>query len=184
MLEAKLCLHKQVQHDEVGGRPRNLMMVLLALALSSCALDKGEYATTGSLAPAVMATPSVEAEDCANTPDNASYRECFTQLAVKARAEVDAEMAKARRLVEAADEEYSRYQPASLMADDKTQLARHLAMSHENWLRYAHGQCELEATAARGGSGTDTLRQICLLRLARLRLAELRGAEALIDGNR
>jgi len=158
-------------------------MIIASLLLASCAPDKGEEATTVAIAPAATSTPSGEGEDCADTPDNVSHRACFTQLAVAARAEVDAELAKARKLVEAADQEYSLYAPDSLTADDKTQLARHLAMSHENWLRYADGQCELEATAARGGSGTDTLRQTCLLRLARLRLAELRRAEALIDGN-
>ena len=160
------------------------LLVIASLLIASCAPDEREPDNPDPAAPAVTATLPSEPEDCADTPDNASYRECFTQLAVAARAEVDAELAKARKLVEVADEEYSRYQPDSLTADDKTQLTRHLAVSHENWLRYADGQCELEATAARGGSGTDTLRQKCLLRLARLRLTELRRAEALIDGNR
>jgi uncharacterized protein YecT (DUF1311 family) len=175
---------KQVQHDEVGSRPRIVTTVLLALALSCCAPDDGGPLAAETSASVVTATPPGEPDDCADVTPNAAYTECFRQLAIAAQTEVDAELAKARKLVEAADEEYSRYQPNSLTADDKTQLARHLVMSHENWLRYAEGQCELEATAARGGSGTDTLRQKCLLRLARLRLAELRGAEALIDGNR
>jgi len=160
------------------------LLVIASLLFASCAPDGREPDNPETAAPAVTATPPGEPEDCVDTSDNASYRECFTQLAVAARAEVDAELTKARKLVRAADEEYSRYEPDSMTADAKTQLTRHLAMSHGNWLRYAEAQCELEATAARGGSGTDTLRQKCLLRLARLRLAELRGAEALIDGNR
>ena len=175
---------KQVQHDEVRSRPRIVTAVLLALILSCCAPDEGGPLAAETGAPAVTVTSSSEPEDCADVTPNAAYTECFRQLAIAARTEVDAELTKARKLVMAADEEYSHYQPNSLTAEDKTQLARHLVMSQENWLRYVDGQCELEATAARGGSGTDTLRQKCLLRLARLRLAELRGAEALIDGNR
>ncbi|WP_086735745.1 lysozyme inhibitor LprI family protein [Erythrobacter colymbi] len=161
-----------------------LLLITASLLFASCAREEREPVSLETAVRAATTTPYGESEDCADTPDNVSYRECFTQLAVAVRAEVDTELAKARKLVEAADEEYSHYQPESLTADDKTQLARHLVMSQENWLRYVDGQCELEATAARGGSGTDTLRQKCLLRLARLRLAELRGAEALIDGNR
>lgn len=160
------------------------LLVIASLLFSGCAPDDRRPDKPDTAATAVKAKPSAESEDCADVTPNAAYTECFRQLAIAARKEVDAETAKARYLVAAADEEYSSYQPASLTAEDKTQLARHLAVSHENWLRYADAQCELEATAARGGSGTDTLRQKCLLRLARLRLAELRGAEALIDGNR
>ncbi len=159
-------------------------MIIATSLLASCAPDDAGPVAAETSAPAVTVTSSGEPEDCVDVTSNAAYTECFRQLAISARAEADAEMAKARKMVVAADEEYSRYAPDSLTADDKTQLARHLARSQENWLRYADGQCELEATAARGGSGTDTLRQKCLLRLARLRLAELRHAEALIDGNR
>lgn len=165
-------------------RDRYRLLVIASLLLASCAPDERRPDNSEAASPAAMTTPSGEPEDCAGVTPNAAYTECFRQLALAARAEVEAEIAKAQKLVVAADEEYSRYKPDSLTADAKTQLTRHLATSHENWLRYADTECELEATAARGGSGTDTLRQKCLLRLARLRLAELRGAQALIDGNR
>jgi uncharacterized protein YecT (DUF1311 family) len=170
--------HPDYRHSDPA---RPVVLALVWLALSSCALENGE--TTQAVASQRSGSLS-EAKDCADVTPNAAYTECFRQLVIAAQAEVDAEIAKARKLVVAADEEYSRYEPDSLTAQDKTQLARHLAVSHENWSSYADAQCELEATAARGGSGTDTLRQKCLLRLARLRLTELCGAEALIDGNR
>ena len=163
---------------------RTALVVIAGLIVASCAPEHADVAAADTVAPAPAATLAGETEDCADVTPNAAYTQCFGQLALAAQGDVAAEMTKARKLAQAADAEYSRYAPGSLTADAKTQLARHLAMSHENWLRYAEGQCELEATAARGGSGTDTLRQKCLLRLARLRLAELRGAQALIDGNR
>jgi uncharacterized protein YecT (DUF1311 family) len=161
---------------------RSAIAALVGVILPSCAPEGGGSAT-GTMAGPVE-TPTIAADDCADVTPNAAYTECFRQLALAAERDVTAELTKVRKLVAAADAEYSRSAPGTLTADDATQLARHLALSHDNWMRYVEGQCALEATAARGGSGTDTLRQKCRLRLARLRLDELRGAATLIDGNR
>lgn len=153
------------------------------LLLAQCAPESEGAAQALQADPTGQAV--AEAEECAETASNAEYRECFRSLARAAQDEVTAELAKARKLVAAADEEYANSAPNSpTIASDRTRLTRHLALSQEHWTGYVTNQCELEAEAARGGSGTDTLRQKCLLRLARQRLAELRGAAALIDGNR
>ncbi len=163
---------------------RIALVLLASMFLANCAPGQEGEAPPETFATASAATSSDETQDCADITPNSAYTECFRQRALAALDDVAAELPKARTLAEAADAEYSRYAPDSTNADDKMPLARHLAMSHQNWTRYVEGQCELESTAARGGSGTDTLRQKCRLRLARLRLEELRSAEALIDGNR
>jgi uncharacterized protein YecT (DUF1311 family) len=177
-----LCEGQKLTHPRTTF-PRAAIIVPLGLLLAQCAPESEDAAQAVQADPTGQAV--AEAEECADVTPNAAYSECFRQLANAAQDEVTAELAKARELVAVADEEYSNYAPNSpTIASDRTRLTRSLAMSQEDWTRYVANQCELEAEAARGGSGTDTLRQLCLLRLARQRLAELRGAAALIDGNR
>jgi len=149
--------------------------IVIAVLLAGCGHSKQSTATTVS---------PVAKEECDGTSSNLEYTQCFNKLAQEAEANAAKELKKTADLAKLADQEYSWSRPKSIAPSEEEALANYLKGSQTHWEDYVEKQCELEAETSRGGSGTDTLRAKCHLRLARTRVAELQAAQKMIDRSR
>ena len=119
------------------------------------------------LSAAAVPAQDKSADACLNPVSQNELNACAAQEAEKADVEMALALARARKAMEAIDEDVSEARPNPAGGVEALEL------SQQGWLKYREGRCVIEGFDERGGSMEPMMVSQCKEEMARARIAEL-----------